>query len=427
MPRFALTIKNLLMNKDKLFELAKIPLNENYSTMLLKKLPEKLGDPGKFLIPCDFSGMDTGSIITHPKDREDVFVKVVMCHFLPTLLFVEVIKSSVEKLVPIPRESEGVSDDTCDVPSCDNSPPLDDLNNNFKIFSDSNDDCTLSDNDSFENIDYVEASPPEDSLITRNEELSTIPEKESDEFIKSSFEDLVPIPSESEGTSENDKDIECKDSYDSNLDKSTILVIPLSDSTAVECLAPSDDIDIILYHDSSISVVSILEGFTDESPFEENDDLFDLKSKTNDWKKILYDAPIDDVIFDPGGDINEIDVFLDIDVPTDIKDGYHDSEGDILYLKNLLLNDTTFNLPPEEFLDHDPSNDLKIMVKVFNLGIHEKKISPTYVSLSFEDHHYFSFTYVIRTFLPYFTYPVVSPLLLSTGSEDTIFDPGIFT
>nr|GEY15593.1 reverse transcriptase domain-containing protein [Tanacetum cinerariifolium] len=51
---------------DKLFQifkifsstLAKIPLNENCSAMLLKKLLEKMGDPGKFLIPCDFSGMD---------------------------------------------------------------------------------------------------------------------------------------------------------------------------------------------------------------------------------------------------------------------------------------------------------------------------------------------------------------------------------
>ncbi|GKE62030.1 hypothetical protein Tco_1512397, partial [Tanacetum coccineum] len=46
MPRFAPTIKSLLMNKEKLLELAKIPLNENCSAMLLKKLPEKLGDPG---------------------------------------------------------------------------------------------------------------------------------------------------------------------------------------------------------------------------------------------------------------------------------------------------------------------------------------------------------------------------------------------
>nr|GFB97933.1 hypothetical protein [Tanacetum cinerariifolium] len=47
---------------------------------------------------------------------------------------------------------------------------------------------------------------PDDSLIMGNEELSTIPEKESDEFIKSSVEDLVPIPSESKNTSGSDSE-----------------------------------------------------------------------------------------------------------------------------------------------------------------------------------------------------------------------------
>ncbi|GJR21571.1 reverse transcriptase domain-containing protein [Tanacetum coccineum] len=56
--KFAPMIKSLLMNKEKLLELAKIPLNENCSAMLLKKLPEKLGDSNKFLIPCNFLGMD---------------------------------------------------------------------------------------------------------------------------------------------------------------------------------------------------------------------------------------------------------------------------------------------------------------------------------------------------------------------------------
>nr|GEV93418.1 hypothetical protein [Tanacetum cinerariifolium] len=119
MPKFASTIKSLLTNRDKLFELAKVLLNENYSAMLLKKLPEKLGDPGKFLIPCDFPGMDVchaladlgASInlmplsiwknlslpeltptrmtfeladrsITHPKEvTEDIFVKVGKFYF----------------------------------------------------------------------------------------------------------------------------------------------------------------------------------------------------------------------------------------------------------------------------------------------------------------------------------------------------------
>ncbi|GKD45173.1 reverse transcriptase domain-containing protein, partial [Tanacetum coccineum] len=58
MPKFASTFKSLLSNKEKLFELEKTPLNENCSRVLLKNLPEKLGDPGKFLILCDFPELD---------------------------------------------------------------------------------------------------------------------------------------------------------------------------------------------------------------------------------------------------------------------------------------------------------------------------------------------------------------------------------
>ncbi|GJV52230.1 reverse transcriptase domain-containing protein [Tanacetum coccineum] len=58
MPKFASKIKSLRSNKEKLFELANTPLNKNCSAMLLKKFPKKLGDPGKFLIPCDFLKLD---------------------------------------------------------------------------------------------------------------------------------------------------------------------------------------------------------------------------------------------------------------------------------------------------------------------------------------------------------------------------------
>nr|GEV09177.1 reverse transcriptase domain-containing protein [Tanacetum cinerariifolium] len=58
MPKFGPTIKSLLTNKEKLFKLARTPLNEHCSAVLLKKLSKKLGDPGKFFIPCDFPGMD---------------------------------------------------------------------------------------------------------------------------------------------------------------------------------------------------------------------------------------------------------------------------------------------------------------------------------------------------------------------------------
>nr|GEV41017.1 reverse transcriptase domain-containing protein [Tanacetum cinerariifolium] len=58
MPKFGPTIKTLFTNKDKLHELARTPLNEHCSAVLLKKLPKKLGDPGKFLISCDFPRID---------------------------------------------------------------------------------------------------------------------------------------------------------------------------------------------------------------------------------------------------------------------------------------------------------------------------------------------------------------------------------
>nr|GEV57961.1 hypothetical protein [Tanacetum cinerariifolium] len=81
----------------------------------------------------------------------------------------EVIKSCVENLVPLPSESECISDDTCDVPFCDNFPPLDVLNDHFELFSDFNDDFTSSDDDSCEDINYVEASPPDSELVSLEE------------------------------------------------------------------------------------------------------------------------------------------------------------------------------------------------------------------------------------------------------------------
>ncbi|GKC25641.1 hypothetical protein Tco_1027791, partial [Tanacetum coccineum] len=79
----------------------------------------------------------------------------------------KVIKSSVEILVPIPSESEGVPE-MCDVPFHDNSPPLEAFKDQFKDLFESNDESTSSDDDSFsiDDIEYVEASPPNSELVS---------------------------------------------------------------------------------------------------------------------------------------------------------------------------------------------------------------------------------------------------------------------
>ncbi|GKF55680.1 hypothetical protein Tco_0166020 [Tanacetum coccineum] len=90
----------------------------------------------------------------------------------------EVIKSSVEKLVPIPSESEGIPDKMCDVPFCDYSQPLDISKDQFEDFSESNDDSTSIDDDSFsiDDIEYVEASPPDSKLVSLKAVKRVIPE-----------------------------------------------------------------------------------------------------------------------------------------------------------------------------------------------------------------------------------------------------------
>ncbi|GJS46662.1 reverse transcriptase domain-containing protein [Tanacetum coccineum] len=58
MPKFTPMFRKLLNNKDKILELTKTPVNENCSAVILKRFPKKLGDPGRFLIPCDFPEMN---------------------------------------------------------------------------------------------------------------------------------------------------------------------------------------------------------------------------------------------------------------------------------------------------------------------------------------------------------------------------------
>nr|GEV12707.1 hypothetical protein [Tanacetum cinerariifolium] len=91
---------------------------------------------------------------------------------------IEYVESSVEDLVPIPNESEGIPEHMCDVPFHDNSPPLDVLKDQFEDFSESNDEFSSTDNDSFsiDNIDYVEASPPDFELVSSEVMKIVIPE-----------------------------------------------------------------------------------------------------------------------------------------------------------------------------------------------------------------------------------------------------------
>nr|GEZ13953.1 hypothetical protein [Tanacetum cinerariifolium] len=269
----------------------------------------------------------------------------------------EFIKSSVESLVLIPSESEGVPDNMCDVPFHDNSPPLDVSKDQFENFSDSNDEFTSTDDDSFsiDNIEYVEALPPNSELVS-SEETNTfdnsLPELETFCF------DLEEISS---GSTTTRSDISLPDYeafYDDHVKEiSSGSTITLSDSSlydsfifdlSINLFPPADRSDFHEFVDELTHIISPPEY-----------DCFCFKSEPN------------------SGDFN-MNVVEDI-FPT--------KEPRV---HNALPTHPTFQLNLDFILSSE--------------------------SL---------FAYVVWIFLFSLSYSVAPQHLLSLGNEDTIFDPGI--
>nr|GEW10766.1 hypothetical protein [Tanacetum cinerariifolium] len=185
--------------------------------------------------------------------------------------------------------------------------------------------------------DYTVVTTPDfpitDSLIIENEHLDTILETESDEFIKSSVENLVPIPSDDDDSSHEE------------------VIHEMSFKTYSNPLFDLDE-----------EIIS-----SEFNPIH-NEDLDSTPKKDRfDTKSYLLESLLN----------------RDESIPHGIDSDDSDSEWDNLFLERL-LHDDHIRLP--DILD---------------------------------------FSNVVRVFLPFFTYPVTSSILLSYWSEDIIFDPGI--
>ncbi|GJT96609.1 reverse transcriptase domain-containing protein, partial [Tanacetum coccineum] len=109
MPKFALTLKALIGNKEKLSEMARTPLNEHCSAVILNKLPEKLGDPSIFLIPCDFPGMDECLALADLSARINLmplsmWKKLSLLELTPTCMTLELVDRSITQPIGIAED-----------------------------------------------------------------------------------------------------------------------------------------------------------------------------------------------------------------------------------------------------------------------------------------------------------------------------------
>nr|GEW63004.1 hypothetical protein [Tanacetum cinerariifolium] len=243
-----------------------------------------------------------------------------------------------------------------------------------------------------------------------NEYLDTIPETESDEFIKSSIDNHVSIPSESEDFFDIESECDMPDYDDSQTIKFLTISNPLfKDSTSSDDESSHEEV----IHEMSFKTYwNPLFDLNEEIISSEfnpthNEDLDStLKNDRFDTKSYLLESLLnrdtlmasspkfDSLLEEFSGKLAHTDL-----IPPGINEANCDPEEDIYLVERLLYdsNSEGDNLSLERLLHDDPIPLPDIL----------------------------DFSNVVRVFLPFFTYPVTSSILLSSGSEDTIFDPGI--
>ncbi|GJW60061.1 reverse transcriptase domain-containing protein [Tanacetum coccineum] len=542
MPKFNKWLSTLLRNKEKLEEIAITTVNAECSAIILNKVPEKLEDPGKFLIPCALQELDRTNALADSGASinllpHSIYKQLGLGALKPTRMTLELANRSV-------THPMGIAEDV--VVRVDGFTFLAD----FVVVN-------------FEPDPRVPIILGRPFLRTAKALIDLYEEKLT---LRVGSDELVFYAEKSE-KSKNKQFAHAISVIDFSKDE------PFSGSTTnhSDALPPSS---------SPVKTSDNLEEFADEltllkkgvheenfqvysNPLFEFDDNFtssnenplfnemveDVENKNSNIldsdESVLLNIPLTDKVecFAPEDDIDEIDAFLAMEVSSNIEEGYFDSEGDVIFLENLLSDDTTHNIAPDVISDHEsitfsprsdplhhefanelitlpsriakehedylsrmsllceistsrsqenvhanPSSIIESLLvslipvedndpvleeidiflvpddlippgvenddfedednELLNLDHQDTPSSPRpppeppdiclnfkpdtaikndgEIVLSLNVEVVNSFTFVIWNFLPFFTYPEDSPVILSLRSEDFVFDPGIF-
>ncbi|GJZ50433.1 hypothetical protein Tco_0604623 [Tanacetum coccineum] len=331
---------------------------------------------------------DTIAVI-HVLFTKDPVVSLIMedeyLDTIPATKLDEVIKSSVENLVLIPSESEGIPDSVCDVPLCNNLTPLEAFKEHSEIVVDFNDDSTSSDDDSpyGEDIDYVDASPPDAEIVSSEVVEIVIPEVGGidDDILLTIKDDIL-----------REKLL--------NVNLLIAKIEALKDNPT-----PSSD---FMTKSSSTSLNLFLEETNtfDNSLPESETFCFNLEEISSGSTTTRSDYSLSDY---------EVSHLKDVHINE--SDCYHEEfAGELAHI---------ISSPEYDCFYFKSEPDPGELTSIVDSGIRENVLSTTNVNLPFEDAQSPLLAYVVWIFLPFLTYPVSPPYLLSCGNEDTIFDPGI--
>nr|GEV99717.1 retrovirus-related Pol polyprotein from transposon 17.6 [Tanacetum cinerariifolium] len=359
------------------------------------------------------------------QNMEDTILELVEMCRQKELLY-EIIKSGVEELVPILSENEVTLEDKreCDLPVCKKSPICDDHSEIF--FDSNNDDDISSDKDSFEDIEYVEASLFDPKIVSVEEE-NVVHQEEEEIDLKDIFqiqdvvlrEKLLSI----NHLIANIESLNDNPTPDRMLNSSALIPIfeefdnSLSDNFLLELETFCD-------HTKETRSGNTITHADDSLP-EYDSFCFEIEPD----QERLINVVKNDFSNDSSNDslLEEADLFLasDNSIPPGIENFAYDSEWDIRFLEALLIDDSipinespesdfdnpSFPRPPSEPPDADVGEEILVVMNTID---ELECLDPID---EFDDDDYSSFMFII--------YPKVFSLLLFAESEDTIFDPVI--
>nr|GFB04123.1 hypothetical protein [Tanacetum cinerariifolium] len=321
----------------------------------------------------------------------------------------------------------------CDELICENSSTINVCDNHSEILFDSNNDDLSSDDESFEDIEYVDASVPDPAIVSVEEEIVVQREEEEvdledisqvqDVVLREKLLSITRLISNIESLNDNSTPDHVFNSFE-------------SDNSLLDNYSPEFE----TFCDHSKETRSGNTTHADYSLLEY--DLFCFEIEPDQERLInLVENDNSDSSNDPL--LEEVDLFLfDNSIPLGIENVADDPEGDIHFLKKLLIDDSILSHessddnfeenplisrpppePPDDNFDLEPEVISAAMEEIDEPDKHFNPGGDIFVSTNNEDVDYFPFMFVIRFFLLYLILPEISPLLLSAESEDTIFDP----
>ncbi|GKE83855.1 hypothetical protein Tco_1557597, partial [Tanacetum coccineum] len=293
--------------------------------------------------------------------------------------------------------------------------PPETLKDDYETVIDSNNDYFSSDDDSYENIDYVDALPPDAEIVSLEVVKIVIPEVGGiDDDILLTIKD----------------DILREKLLNVNLLIANIEALKDNPTPSSDSVTKSSSISLNLFleetntFDNSLPLSETFYFNLEEISSGSTTTRSDLSLL--DYEAFYYD--VDHIKEKSSGstithaDFSQYDSFIfDLSInpfpPADRSDFYHEEfAGELAHIIS----------PPEYdcfYFKSEP--DLGELTSIVDFGIRENVLPTTNVNLPFDDDQSPLLAYVVWIFLPFLMYPVTPPYLLSCRNEDTIFDPGI--